>query len=73
MPVNVQVNWKNEFKKWTSKCHTQVTVLDFNNSDKYATDKTRARLKVVERWNDKGGVFLMGYTMFANHVFGKSE
>ena len=62
MPVNVISNWVTEINKWTSKCKNKIEIHQFSSS---STDQ---RLDALEEWDDLGGVFLMGYEMFANLI-----
>lgn len=66
MPVNVISNWVTEINKWTAKCKNKIEIHQFSSS---STDQ---RLDALEEWDDLGGVFLMGYEMFANLIQGTS-
>ena len=73
MPINVIRNWENEFDKWTRSCEYKIPVYEMTNDERILANepKNNKRLKDLERWTQNGGVFLMGYTMFANLVHGK--
>lgn len=71
MPVNVIMNWRNEFNIWTQHCSKRVSMFDLNNNSSGVKDLTRARVSRLERWFEVGGVFFMGYNMFARLVQGK--
>jgi len=68
LPVNVQINWKCEFKKWTAGCSRKLAVFDLPNEK--TSNVVKERVKVVENWKNRGGVFLIGYTMFTRLVQG---
>jgi len=70
LPVNVQINWRSEFKKWTAGCKRQLEVFDLGGCGDKGMDVVKARVKVIESWVSRGGVFLIGYTMFARLVQG---
>lgn len=67
MPINVQLNWRGEFKKWTKNCSLQLKVYDLPSTGK---DILTARISILETWTRKGGVFLMGYNMFSRLIQG---
>ena len=69
MPINVLINWKNEFKKWTTNCATKLNVYDLSNLTT-GLDATKQRVNTLEKWFNNGGIFLMGYTMFTRLVQG---
>jgi SNF2 family DNA or RNA helicase len=66
MPVNVLSNWVNEINKWTTKCKVKIEIHQLSGNS------TNQRLDALEDWDEFGGVFLMGYTMFANLTHGSS-
>lgn len=75
MPINVLINWKNEFKKWTLKCKVRLNIFDLSSSASAASSSsslntTKQRIYTIESWFKRGGVLLMGYTMFARLVQG---
>ena len=70
MPVNVVLNWRNEFQRWTKKCDYQVKVYDLSNEEK-GKDIVRNRINIMQRWFDKGGVLLLGFTLFARLAQGQ--
>lgn len=70
LPINVQINWANEVTKWTSKCDVKVNVYDLPSDSRFGIDMLKQRIKSIERWVKNGGIFLMGYTMFARLVAG---
>ncbi|CAF0808549.1 unnamed protein product [Brachionus calyciflorus] len=72
LPVNVQTNWRKEFRKWTKHCKNQISVYELPNDKGFNKDLTRARLNELENWHKRGGVMLLGYTMFARLVGGKA-
>lgn len=62
-PYNTVLNWANEFELW----------LDGNDLDMkiYETSSIRVnsvRLEVLDRWQKKGGVAIIGYDMFRRFV-----
>jgi len=68
MPVNVISNWVNEIKKWAGNCKNKYKIKIHQLPDVINATKTEARIKALEDWSKKGGVFLMGYKMFAQLV-----
>jgi hypothetical protein len=70
MPINVQLNWQNEFTKWTSKCQNKLNVYQLPASSSLIKNDhlAIARLRELEKWFDEGGVFLMGYSIFSQLV-----
>jgi transcriptional regulator ATRX len=71
MPVNVQLNWKAEFVQWTEKCKNKVQVYDLPSNKLSAKEMLKKRLDTLEKWFQKGGIFLMGYEIFSRLVHGK--
>ncbi|CAF0990223.1 unnamed protein product [Rotaria sp. Silwood1] len=58
-PVNVISNWAAEFSYWLSGVRPTIKVYQFS------LFKTKsARWERLEKWNDKGGVMLMGYEIY---------
>lgn len=58
-PVNVISNWAAEFSYWLSGLRPTIRVHQFSHY------KTRsARLERLNKWQDKGGVMLMGYEIY---------
>jgi transcriptional regulator ATRX len=58
-PVNVISNWAVEFSHWLSGIRPTIKVYQFS------LFKTKsARWERLEKWNDKGGVMLMGYEIY---------
>lgn len=73
MPVNVIMNWRSEFNMWTRDCCERLGIYELPNMKGADRDLVRARVRELEKWFNKGGVFLMGYNMFARLVQGKSS
>ena len=69
MPVNVLLNWKSEFSSWQKDCEHKVKVYGLPN-DKSGKDKIIQRFEELEKWSNKGGVFVMGYQIFTTLVNG---
>ena len=66
-PINALLNWRQEFLDWLKGCDNRVNLFEIS------TVKTiKERLRVLESWHRRGGVFIIGYTMFTNLVGGKS-
>lgn len=65
MPVNVISNWINEINKWNAKCETKIQI---HQIPTVTSNKIPARLEALKNWFENGGIFLIGYTMFANLV-----
>ncbi|CAF3746940.1 unnamed protein product [Rotaria socialis] len=58
-PVNVISNWAAEFSYWLSGVRPTIKLYQFS------LFKTKsARWERLEKWNDKGGVMLMGYEIY---------
>ena len=71
LPVNVQLNWRHEFEKWTADCEVKIKLYELpTESGLNGRDLTRLRISLLEKWAQKGGVLLMGYTIFARLVAG---
>lgn len=64
MPVNVISNWVNEIKKWAGNCKNKYKIKIHQLPDVINATKTEARIKALEDWSKKGGVFLMGCEYF---------
>ena len=64
-PVNVVVNWGDEFKKWCPKF-----TLDSVATITAQTDKSdEARAGKCRQWHQNGGVLIVGYDLFKGLVF----
>ncbi|KAF8937607.1 hypothetical protein BGZ58_002424 [Dissophora ornata] len=61
MPPIVLQNWHDEFQKWIPPQEQDVVRVRRMSLKK--TDVS-TRIKVLEEWHKKGGVFLIGYAMF---------
>lgn len=58
-PVNVISNWASEFAYWLSGLRPTIKVHQFS------LFKTKAaRWERLEKWNERGGVMLMGYEIY---------
>lgn len=71
LPINVLTNWRNEFDKWTKNCKTKMKLFDLPDNKGLHKDLMRARLNELDKWS-KGGVLMIGYTMYARLVEGKT-
>ena len=73
LPINVMRNWEFEVEKWTKDCKYKIPVFEISSDIKALANEIKAsqRLKKLENWFQKGGIMLMGYTMFSNLVHGK--
>lgn len=71
MPVNVLLNWKFEFNRWQEGCKYKAKV-HLLPDDRNGRDKVFLRNQILEKWSNKGGVFLMGYNIFSCLVSGKN-
>ncbi|CAF1582131.1 unnamed protein product [Adineta ricciae] len=58
-PVNVISNWAAEFTLWLSGLRPTIKVYQFS----FFKSKS-ARWECLEKWNNKGGVMLMGYEIY---------
>ncbi len=66
-PVNALLNWRSEFDKWLSDCKYKPRVFDISD-----VKTMHERLKIMSKWFNKGGVFIIGYTMFTTMLAEKS-
>ncbi|XP_063695142.1 uncharacterized protein LOC134826617 isoform X2 [Bolinopsis microptera] len=68
VPVNVLQNWCNEFDMWVPKDHTVVGEGSARTYPLYVINdllKTfQARATLIKKWNETGGVMILGYEMF---------
>jgi len=69
LPINVLLNWHSEFIKWTANSAYKVKVYELP-ADRGA-QTIKLRLKEIEKWFEKGGVLLMGYTIFSRLAQGQ--
>lgn len=67
-PINALENWKKEFSKWQRNCKYKVKVFDFNQMK-----QVKGRLNELRKWNDHGGVFLVGYQLFTQLLTAKKN
>ena len=74
MPVNVLANWHREINKWTQHCqhHVNVYEMDRVNGPRQGSDLAMDRLVRVKTWYDRGGIFLIGYTLLKRIIGGKN-
>ena len=69
LPVNVMINWMNEFDNWTRDCQgAKLSVMMVSSSE--TGDEKINKLK---KWHETGGVFLISYEMFTSLVYNKVE
>lgn len=71
MPVNVLTNWRHEIAMWTQRCREKMRVYELPSDRGNERDLVRARVAELEKWFDRGGVFLISYAMFVRLVQGK--
>ena len=64
MPVNVEMNWKKEFRKWTRECEHKIVVSRLNKV-KTGADLKSQNVDDLKQWFKHGGVFLIGYNKFS--------
>lgn len=58
-PVNTLKNWHNEFIKWINNKYERPRIIqldDYNNN--------KSRYNILESWNNRGGVCIIGYELF---------
>jgi transcriptional regulator ATRX len=72
VPVNVLNNWKNEIHQWTGKCKKKIDVYEMPTSASGGYNLVKTRLNELERWFNKGGVFLIGYQIFQILIAGRN-
>jgi transcriptional regulator ATRX len=60
MPMNVCLNWLQEFNKWLKDC-SFFKVYEITN-----VKSLKDRLNLLKEWQSNGGVFLLSYHMFKN-------
>lgn len=73
MPVNVLTNWRHEITMWTQRCREKLRVYELPTDRGNERDLVRARVAELEKWFDRGGVFLISYAMFVRLVQGKKS
>uniref|UniRef100_A0A8R1HQ66 Helicase ATP-binding domain-containing protein n=1 Tax=Caenorhabditis japonica TaxID=281687 RepID=A0A8R1HQ66_CAEJA len=70
VPVNTIQNWFSEYEKWIPKfsdCGDRIRQFDvFLLGDSVKTFDQRVNL--IEQWDEKGGVLLIGYDMFRSLI-----
>ncbi|KAH9517068.1 hypothetical protein DERF_007768 [Dermatophagoides farinae] len=61
VPCNVQKSWVEEFSKWKNEYidHKALNLFDLSNAKTIPE-----RIRVLEQWHQKGGIFLLTITMF---------
>ncbi len=64
MPVNVEMNWKKEYKRWTCNCEYKIVVSRLNKTKQGAEPKIQ-NTDDLKQWFDYGGVFLISYSKFS--------
>ena len=69
-PKNVLTNWRAEFAKWTRQCKHKLNI--FEMPYEQSKQITNTRLLELERWYERGGVCIMGYSIFSSLVHGKN-
>ena len=60
MPMNVCLNWEQEFKKWLKHC-SFFKVYEITN-----VKPLKDRLNLFKEWKLNGGILLLSYNMFKN-------
>ncbi|KAM9384729.1 transcriptional regulator ATRX-like isoform 1-T1 [Pholidichthys leucotaenia] len=64
-PLNTVLNWVIEFKKWQDNLgHDKIKVTELT------TVKDPERLQALRRWQEDGGVMIMGYDKYRIMAFG---
>ena len=66
-PLSTVLNWENEFKTWLPG-NLALDVYELTNAK-----GMKARLKLLTRWFDKGGVLLIGYDMYRSLTYQKAK
>ncbi|KAB0803202.1 hypothetical protein PPYR_00172 [Photinus pyralis] len=61
-PLNTVLNWESEYQRWLS----DVKGPRLNIYQLVSSKTNPARERVVQDWNKKGGVLIIGYEMFRN-------
>jgi transcriptional regulator ATRX len=70
-PVNVTHNWCAEFEKWQKHCKTKVLVHMLPEVNRGSANK--ARIKALKMWQERGGVFLLGYEAYRDLALGATR
>ena len=68
LPKNGLSNWMNEFKSWTKNCKHKVPIQTFPH---YPV--TKQHLECLEKWHERGGVFLMSFNIFTRLISNKNH
>ncbi len=67
VPVNVEINWKKEFRKWTRDCEYKIVVSRLSKI-KQGDDLKHQNIDDLKQWFNHGGVFLIGYNKFCRLI-----
>ena len=66
-PLNVCENWQIECIKWTENLDQPL-----DSWNLHSTTDASERLDMAKDWQNKGGLLIMGYTMWRNLTTGKN-
>lgn len=66
-PKNVFQNWQDEVTKWCKKCpkETRIPVFMFPQGSR---DRDKLKVEELKKWRRRGGIMIMTYDQFKNHV-----
>uniref|UniRef100_A0A670YZX1 DNA helicase n=1 Tax=Pseudonaja textilis TaxID=8673 RepID=A0A670YZX1_PSETE len=68
-PLNTALNWMNEFEKWQEglEDHEKLEVAELAT-----VKRPQERGFMLQRWQDEGGVMIIGYEMYRNLAQGRN-
>ncbi|KAL8181242.1 UNVERIFIED_CONTAM: hypothetical protein K2H54_050653, partial [Gekko kuhli] len=68
-PLNTALNWMNEFEKWQEglEDHEKLEVAELAT-----VKRPQERSYMLQRWQDEGGVMIIGYEMYRNLAQGRN-
>ncbi|XP_015281926.1 PREDICTED: transcriptional regulator ATRX isoform X2 [Gekko japonicus] len=68
-PLNTALNWVNEFEKWQEGLEDNEKL---EVSELATVKRPQERSYMLQRWQDEGGVMIIGYEMYRNLAQGRN-
>ncbi|XP_072191048.1 transcriptional regulator ATRX isoform X1 [Excalfactoria chinensis] len=68
-PLNTALNWLNEFEKWQEGLEDDEKL---EVSELATVKRPQERSYMLQRWQDEGGVMIIGYEMYRNLAQGRN-
>ncbi|XP_007428736.1 transcriptional regulator ATRX [Python bivittatus] len=68
-PLNTALNWMNEFEKWQEGLEDDEKL---EVSELATVKRPQERSYMLQRWQDEGGVMIIGYEMYRNLAQGRN-